>query len=112
MAIQRTHKKSDLEKRLKVLNQQLYGKQTDNQSTKVTVSRENTSPTQGMSFSLPSSKTTYPSAVSIARNDVSYLRRDLTKITILATAAMGAQFLLYFLIQEKIISLSFLNLHF
>lgn len=107
MAIQRTRKISDLEKRLKVLNQQLYGKtdEKNTSSTKVSIT-----PSGSHSFSLPTTSI----APTLARKveDVTYLRGDLTKIAILATAAFTTQFVLYALIQNHLINLGFLNLHF
>lgn len=66
MPIQRTYSASDLEKRLKILTMQLSGKQQEElQVVKV-------------------------SQVS----DVTYLKHDLTKIAILASIAIGVQFIL------------------
>jgi hypothetical protein len=107
MAIQRTRKISDLEKRLKLLNQQLYGKKEERRSSS---SKTSSTLSNAPTFSLP--------AVGVATisdrkfDDVTYLKKDLTRITILAGAALGVQFLLYYLIQNHLVNLSFLNLHF
>ncbi len=104
MSIQRTRKISDLEKRLKVLNQQLYGKQEERSTLSAAAIK------QPFSFNPTAAGTISQSHRNV--EDIAYLRYDLTKITILAVAAFGIQFVLYFLIQNHLVNLSLLNLHF
>jgi hypothetical protein len=90
MPTHKTHKKTDLEQKLKIVNQQLYGKST-------------------YSFSPTEASKTAVSNAKSDTSDVAYLKIDLTKIIFLAGLAIGAQFLIYTLIQNKIIALPFLN---
>ena len=69
MPIQRTYQQSDIEKRLKLLKVQLYGKYEKAVSSKYPVSNA---------------------------GDLAYLKQDLRKITILSLLAVAAQFILYF----------------
>lgn len=78
MPVMRTHKQSDLEKRLKLLNMQLYGKQEKVASSKYQVVREETKKEV--------SDTT----------DIVFLKQDLSKIALLASLAIGAELILYF----------------
>ena len=74
MAILQKHKQSDSEKRMKMLQQQLYGKSD-----------------------LPLHEANRPSSTPAATTDTSYLKHDLSKILLLSTIALSAQFILYFL---------------
>lgn len=76
MPVQRTHKASELEKRLKILENQLYGKKLDVRSEKLDLSSNIQHPTSS--------------------SDVTYLKQDLTKIAVLAGLAIGIQLILYF----------------
>lgn len=86
MAIQLSKKQSDLEKRLKILHNQVYGK---NQ------------------FTVNSSQFTAKDKVSANLADVTYLRQDLLKILLLSALAIGAQIILYFLLQKHLLNLNF-----
>lgn len=68
MPIQKTYLASDLEKRLKILSMQLHGKKHE----------------------------VSPASRGEQVSDNTYLKTDLTKIAILASAAIGAQVILYF----------------
>ena len=72
MPIQTTHQLSDMEKRLKLLHMQLYGKSKE-QKLKVESSLSQPPPT-----------------------DLAFLKQDLLKILLLALLTMGAQLILYF----------------
>lgn len=82
MPVQRTHKQSDLEKRLKLLESQLYGKKLDVRSDKL----------ENEVKSSLSSEIQHPTYTS----DITYLKNDLTKILILGGLAVGIQLVLYF----------------
>lgn len=81
MAIQQSYKQSDLEKRLKLLRSQVYGKSEAKQL---------------------SSKTSTP-----LKSDTVYLYQDLLKIGLFSSAAIGIQIVLFFLIQNHILKLNF-----
>ena len=68
MPVQQTYKVSDIEKRLKLLNMQLHGKQEQVASNKYYVSRDQT--------------------------DLTYLKQDLSKIALLASMAIGTELIL------------------
>lgn len=99
MAVRREHKQTDLEKRMKILNQQLYGKPSEN--LKIDKSEKTDTPSHRYT-DIP----TYQSTDS-KTSDVLYLKRDLFKITILAGLAFGAQALLYIGLQNNYIRLPF-----
>ena len=86
MAIHQTKKQSDLEKRLKILRQQFYGKSSEQK------------PIQ--SEQLPHRYTnisTLPQAspsTAVLKNDISYLKGDLLKILTFSSIAIGAQIVL------------------
>ncbi len=75
MSIQQTKIQSDLEKRLKLLHRQVYGKSEN--------------------------KLTYSD--NITTSDISYLYQDLSKIAFLSSVAIGTQIILYFLLQNHIL---------
>lgn len=90
MAIQQTKKQSDLEKRLKLLRQQVYGRETENSSKDT----HNT-------------KYILPTAVGGASyTDLTYLYQDLFKILVLSSIAIGVQTILFFLLKNHILSLN------
>lgn len=88
MAIEETYKRSEIEKRLKLLRNQVYGK-----------SRYQVSKTleQGNSGT---SKTT--SSIS---GEISYVYKDLMKVLIYSTIAIGVQIVLYIAIQQNVVKL-------
>ncbi|OGE33986.1 hypothetical protein A3C59_05440 [Candidatus Daviesbacteria bacterium RIFCSPHIGHO2_02_FULL_36_13] len=72
MSIQQTKKQSDLEKRLRIVRQQMYGKD---------------------SYSLNSESPITKSSTPL-KSDTAYLYQDLLKISILSSLAIGSQILL------------------
>jgi len=70
MAIQQQKKQSDIEKRLELLRKQVYGKKE---------------------FSVKSAVTTNSSS------DLTYLHKDLLKILVFSSLAIGIQLILFFL---------------
>jgi len=95
MAIHESKRQSDLEKRLKLLRQQVYGK-----------SSENSKKLRKPVFRLPDLSGTLSHSGSL-RTDISYLYHDLTKIGIFASLAIGVQIILFVLIKNHIINLNF-----
>ncbi len=85
MPVQRTHKQSDLEKRLKILENQLYGKKLDVRSSTLDQISNFQSQNQPSNIQHPTSN-----------SDVIYLKQDLTKILILGSIVVGIQLVLYF----------------
>ncbi len=93
MPIQQTKRQSDLEKRLKLLRQQVYGK------PEVKVEKI------GSVNSIPA--TINYQSVTTDSSDVAYLRQDLLKILLLSAAAFGTQFLLFGLTKNHVLNLNF-----
>lgn len=87
MAISRGLQSSDIDKRLKILRQQVYGGK-NNFDFKVHGTEVNSS---------------YKQETSTA--DIAYLRKDLLKITMLATLAVSLQLFLFFALRNNIIKL-------
>ncbi len=93
MSIQQSQKKSDLEKRLKILRQQVYGKRQD-------------------LTSLPASFSTKSLGISVWNNDneasdIANLYKDLSRILILSLMALGAEITLFVLVNNNFIKLGF-----
>ncbi|MEK7616685.1 MAG: hypothetical protein AAB414_01380 [Patescibacteria group bacterium] len=88
MAIHELKKQTDIEKRLKLLRQQIYGKEKkwEVRGEKITT-------------------THLPHLTSSA--EISYLYKDLLKILIFASLAIGAQVILFFLSKNHILNLNF-----
>ncbi|MDO8638848.1 MAG: hypothetical protein Q7R43_04690 [Candidatus Daviesbacteria bacterium] len=86
MAIQLSKKQSDLEKRLKILHNQVYGKSQ---------------------LTVDSSQLSVKSKDSTNLSDITYLHQDLLKILALSSLAIGGQIILYFLLQKHIVNLNF-----
>ena len=87
MAIQRSYKQSDLEKRLQLLRRQVYGK-------------ENVS---GIRYQVSGEKET---SVVTHNTDISYLHQDLFKILTLSSLAIGVQLILFILLKNHVLNLS------
>ncbi len=87
MAIHQTHRQTDLEKRLKILRRQFYGRESVASSKQYVVREAN-----------------LPFGGPLPTTDVSYLKADLLKIFIFSSVALGAQIILYFLIRNHILS--------
>ncbi len=93
MAITESKKQSDLEKRLKILRQQVYGKREFRvESSELRIKNKVT-----MNSEL---KTTNYS-------DLTYLRYDLGKILVFSTFALGVQLILFILTKNHILNLKF-----
>ncbi len=93
MAIRQNKKTSDTEKLINNLRMQMYGKNSDQVTnyrlqSSVELPRKN--------YSTHNSQST----------EVSYLYKDLIKITILSFMALGIQFIIYYLIQFNFINLN------
>lgn len=82
-----THKKSEMEKRLQVLRQQLYSQP---------------------SKSVEEIKVTSNNKTAVVSEDQLYLKQDLTKIIILSSLALAIQFLLFLSVHSKVINLPFM----
>ncbi len=110
MPIHQREKQTDLEKRLKILNQQLYGKEpvaTVRTTTDYRLpaspelplrSRSEASqrgePTTAISKTVDHSPSEAGSPKTV--DDISYLKQDLAKILILSSLAIGFELVLYF----------------
>lgn len=108
MPIQQIKKQSDIEKRLKLLRQQVYGRSSEN-PVKVRekvddVGKEMIHPPHQYSISQVSST---PSNPQLLKSDVAFLRQDLFKITSFAIVSFGVQIVLYFLLTNNIVKLPF-----
>ncbi len=93
MPIMRTHKQSDIEKRLKLLNMQLYGKGSEQLGITRKIGVSDNQPTRSIRSSDISD---LQSPSGSFRTDLAYLKQDLRKILILASLAIAAQFIIYF----------------
>lgn len=101
MAIQERKKETDLEKRLKVLNRQLYGRQEEAKApTQETLSQKPSYSLSENSLPLNSHKN-----LSAKESEVLYLRQDLLKIFILSSLAIAAQFSLYLALTKQLVKL-------
>lgn len=95
MPIQQNKKQSDLEKRLKLLRQQVYGKGTNELEYR--------------DSSKPKDSATFNSGVNSSNSknlDLTYLSHDLMKIFILSTIAIGAQIVLFILTKNRLLNLN------
>ena len=89
MAITRSKKVTDTEKRLKQLTQQLYGKEEGQGSVSRVQSTSNLS--GGYSIKIDSASS---STAQVSKADVNYLTRDLLKIIAVASVLIAVQFVL------------------
>lgn len=83
MPVKHTHKASEVEKRLKALESQLYGKQIQ--------------PIINTGLKEKISSVSESNAIKSSSSDILYLKKDLLKITILAGFAISIQFIIYYL---------------
>ncbi len=98
MAIQQTKKQSDLEKRLRLLRQQVYGKEPDR---KLAVKSDKSN------FQLPTSNlSSSTSHISPPTSDMTYLYQDLRKILVLSCLAIGIQVIIFALTKNHILNLN------
>lgn len=99
MAIQQTKKQSDLEKRLRLLRQQVYGKHVEATTTQTTSTPS--------SYNFQAKKTESRIDFQIASTDINYLYQDLLKIFTLASLALAIQIVLFFLLKQSILNFNF-----
>ncbi len=85
MAIQLSKKQSDLEKRLKLLHQQIDGKSEYRQAVVSNIQNHRQNET--------------------VTSDIVYLHKDLLKIFTLSSLAIASQIALYYLLQRHILNL-------
>mgnify|MGYP003393650438 CR=1 FL=1 len=91
MAIELSKKQSDLEKRLKLLRQQVYGKNTSSD----------------VSYNVANKKIEGSTTVASSTSDIAYLYRDLLKIAIFTSLAIGIQIILYLSLPSHVLNLNF-----
>lgn len=91
MAIHETQKQTDIERRLKLLRMQIYGKERESQKF---VSSDSSDSSEAMTPLTPTS-------------DITYLYHDLFKIGVLATFALGAQIILFYLLRNNLLRINF-----
>jgi hypothetical protein len=97
MSVHRTKKQSDIEKRFKHLEFQLYGK-PDKKKLEV---RDEKSEISHFPSQIPTSHISHPTSTS----DTTFLRHDLTKIAILSSLAVSVQLLLHFALSNNLLKL-------
>ncbi len=97
MAILETRHQTDLEKRLQLLRRQVYGKQEFRVKDKLTTNY----PPANATHSVAGGPTTN------LLSDLSYLHKDLLKILIFASVAIGAQAILFFLLKNHLLNINF-----
>lgn len=117
MSIIQTRKQSDIEKRLKLLRQQVYGKGSEYRIQKTEDSNQNpTKSEQNLTSSeqkteekenLSSVIRNQSSVLSPLSSDITYLHYDLIKITSFAAIAFAAQFILFYMLTNNILKLPF-----
>lgn len=87
MAYSRSKKLTTTEKKLQTIKNQLYGKETNSTT---------------FNFKSAESMNTTSNSTSL-KIETNYLKNELIKITLLAALAIGAQLILYFIFQQKLI---------
>ncbi|MDO8619319.1 MAG: hypothetical protein Q7R49_05245 [Candidatus Daviesbacteria bacterium] len=101
MAIHESKRNSDLEKRFRQLRQQIYGQENPGAQTLHT-------PNQSVySISSVALKPNSSAGQSYAISDMDNLYKSITKIALLSSIAIGAQFLLFLLTKNHVINLTF-----
>ena len=95
MAIHQTKKQSDLEKRLKLLRQQVYGREPVVSNKQYVVGKETTP------------RNTHTTNYQQHTTDVTYLYQDLLKIGIFTSVAIGTQIILFILSKNHFLNLNF-----
>lgn len=96
MSIQRTVKQSDLEKRLKLLHRQVYGRPSSD-----TPAHRPTTTLTYRNADIPTQHSTIFTA-----SDVAFLRQDLLKILLFSSLAIGIQIVLFFLMKNNILTIN------
>jgi|GEM_PF-1637270 len=105
MAIIQTKKQSDLEKRLLLLRKQVYGKGLENRYVSKTKNQPvNESDTLTYRHTeTPIHRTTD----TLTSSDITYLYKDLLKIILFSSFAIGIQVILFFLLKNHILRINF-----
>lgn len=112
----RSQSERDIEKRLKLLRQQVYGRSSEHSENKEPdsvgtetqeVRRSDTSEDLTYRYSDTPTSSGIPAHSESFRSDITYLRHDLVKITSFATVAFGVQIILFFLLRNNILKLPF-----
>lgn len=98
MSIHQLKKQSDLEKRLRLLRQQVYGKDPD---------RSEKSDIRVIPTHQSTNTSTHQNTNTQVMSDTVYLYQDLFKIGILTSFAIGVQVILFFLTKNHILNLNF-----
>ncbi len=107
MSIRQTKKQSDLEKRLQLLRRQVYGKDSVNKQSLPSANAERQKASKSAdSTSNPTYRYT-DSPITNQPTDITYLHQDLFKILIFSSLAIGAQVVLFFLLQNHILKINF-----
>ncbi len=110
MAIQQSKRQSDLEKRLQILRQQVYGKSPDKiGSDQIKSDRSdkirNSDPLIYRPTDIPIHRFTDTPTNRSA--DITYLHHDLLKILLFSSLAIGTQIILFFLLQNHFLKINF-----
>lgn len=95
MTINRIKKTSDLEKRMRILKSQIYGKNPGDQYISKSVNQKK------HTSDIPTHRYTD----TLISSDISYLYRDLFKILTFSSIAIGTQIVLYFALSKNLIRL-------
>lgn len=95
MAIHQNRHQSDLEKRLRILHQQVHGKNPDKIRSNLKISLTN------------KTSLTHQNTDIGTNSDLSYLYQDLFKISILSTLALGAQAILFLFLKNNSLNINF-----
>lgn len=101
MAITESKKQSDLEKRLRLLRQQVYGKSSDEPKSSPNEKVSTYQMNNNQLSSIPSNHT------ESFKSDITYLHQDLFKVLTLSSVAIGIQLILFFLLRNHILNLKF-----
>jgi len=102
MSIHQTKQQSDLEKRLRLLRQQVYGRSANQYISKSVSQKDSESDTPTHSLREASRPTD-----TLILSDFTYLRHDLFKILFLSSVAIGAQIILFYLMQHNLLKFNF-----
>lgn len=104
MGIQSSKRKDNVEKKFEKLHQQVYGKTAVSKAQSAIPTKNSFTFNANIASKLHSNPAT--------SSDIANLSHSLKKILILSSIAIGAQFLLFYLIQNHYINLNFLNIKF
>lgn len=98
MPVSRLHKASEVERKFKILSQQLYGKPED-QKFRRSDTRKSEESNRLTGLPVTSDH------LIIRSSDTTYLKHDLLRIALLSTIAIGSQIALYIAINNNLIKL-------